>query len=78
MKQILESLFSNSLIVEKIDLDVQKTNHANKFLVNEAIKKRRLKTYSDVWVVFDKDDNEDFDEAIDLAKKENLLKQIYY
>lgn len=26
-------------------------------------------TYNKVWVVFDKDDNQDFDEAIALAKK---------
>ena len=45
---------------------------ATKVLVNEAIKKRSLKAYSEVWVVFDKDDNQDFDQAIALAKKEGL------
>lgn len=38
----------------------------------KPLKKRSLKTYSEVWVVFDKDDNQDFDEAIALAKKEGL------
>ena len=72
IKQIIESLFSNNIIVEKIELDVQGTARSTKVLVNEAIKKRSLKTYSEVWVVFDKDDNKDFDEAIAIAKKEGL------
>lgn len=72
IKRIIESLFSNSIIVEKIELDVQGTARSTKVLVNEAIKKRSLKTYSEVWVVFDKDDNQDFDDAIALAKKEGL------
>lgn len=72
IKRIIESLFSNSIIVEKIDLDVQGTGRSTKVLVNEAIKKRSLKAYSDVWVVFDKDDNPDFDEAIALAEKKGL------
>jgi len=39
-----------------MELDVQGTARSTKVLVNEAIKKRSLKTYSEVWVVFDKDD----------------------
>ena len=72
ISRIIKELFSNSIIVEKIDLDVQGTARSTRVLVNEAIKKRSLKPYSDVWVVFDKDDNIDFDEAIALAKKEGL------
>ena len=72
IKRIIEEWFSNSIIVEKIELDVQGTARSTKVLVNEAIKKRSLKTYSEVWVVFDKDDNKDFDDAIALAKKEGL------
>lgn len=72
IKRIIESLFSNSIIVEKIELDVHGTARSTKVLVNEAIKKRSLKTYSDVWVVFDKDDNKDFDEAIALAIEKGL------
>ena len=72
ISRIIKELFSNSIIVEKIDLDIQGTARSTKVLVNEAIKKRSLKTYSDVWVVFDKDDNIDFDEAIALAKEKGL------
>lgn len=72
IKRIIESLFNNNIIVEKIDLDVQGAARSTKVLVNEAIKKRSLKAYSEVWVVFDKDDNKDFDEAITLAKSEGL------
>lgn len=72
IKRIIESSFNNNIIVEKIDLDVQGTARSTKVLVNEAIKKRSLKAYSEVWVVFDKDDNQDFDEAISLAKREGL------
>jgi hypothetical protein len=72
IKRIIESSFNNNIIVEKVALDVQGTARSTKVLVNEAIKKRSLKTYSEVWVVFDKDDNKDFDEAIALAKKESL------
>lgn len=38
IKRIIESLFSNSIIVEKIELDVQGTARSTKVLVNEAIK----------------------------------------
>ena len=72
IKRIIESSFNNNIIVEKIELDVQGTARSTKVLVNEAIKKRSLKAYSEVWVVFDKDDNQDFDEAISLAKREGL------
>ena len=72
ISRIIEERFSNSIIVEKIELKVQGTARSTKVLVNEAIKKRSLKTYSEVWVVFDKDENKDFDEAISFAKKEGL------
>lgn len=72
IKRIIESSFKNNIIVEKIELVVQGTARSTKVLVNEAIKKRSLKAYSEVWVVFDKDDNPDFDEAIALAKREGL------
>ena len=72
ISRIIEERFSNSIIVEKIELKVEGTARSTKVLVNEAIKKRSLKTYSEVWVVFDKDENKDFDEAITLAKKEGL------
>ena len=72
ISRIIEERFRSSIIVEKIDIKVEGTARSTRVLVNEAIKKRSLKTYSEVWVVFDKDDNKDFDEAITLAKKEGL------
>lgn len=72
ISRIIEERFSSSIIVEKIDIKVEGTARSTKVLVNEAIKKRSLKAYSEVWVVFDKDDNQDFDEAIALAKREGL------
>lgn len=65
-------MFNNEVIVEKITLDVKGTGRSTKVLVGEAIKKRSLSSYSDAWVVFDKDNNTDFDEAIELAKKEGF------
>ncbi len=70
--KIITELFNNEVIVEKITLNVKGTGRSTKVLVNEAIKKRSLSSYSDVWVVFDKDNNTDFDEAIALAKKEGF------
>ncbi|MFT8315934.1 MAG: RloB family protein [Clostridium sp.] len=56
IKQIIENLFRNNIIVDKISLKVEGTGRSTKVLVNEAIKKRSLGTYSEVWVIFDKDD----------------------
>ncbi|KAI3344419.1 RloB domain-containing protein [Clostridium botulinum] len=72
IKRIIEAQFDNNIIVEKLTLNVQGTARSTTVLVKEAIKKRSLKPYSDVWVVFDKDENIDFDEAIKLAEKEGL------
>lgn len=72
IKEIIENLFRNDIIVDKVSLKVEGTGRSTKVLVNEAIKKRSLGTYSKVWVVFDKDENEDFDEAIVFAKKVGL------
>lgn len=41
-------------------------------LVEETLRRRDLGTYDQVWLVFDKDDNEDFNEAILAAKKNNF------
>lgn len=72
IKEIIENSFRNNIIVDKVSLKVEGTGRSTKVLVNEAIKKRSLGAFSEVWVVFDKDENEDFDEAIDFAKKEGL------
>jgi len=72
IKKIIEHSFKNNIVVDKVSLKVEGTGRSTKVLVKEAIKKRSLGSYSEVWVIFDKDDNEDFDEAIEFAKKENL------
>ena len=72
IKERIEFSFRNNIIVDKVSLKVEGTGRSTKVLVNEAIKKRSLGAYSEVWVVFDKDENNDFDEAIAMAKKENL------
>jgi len=72
IKRIIEHSFRNNIIVDRISLKVEGSGRSTTVLVNEAIKKRSLGTYSEVWVVFDKDENEDFDVAIALAKKEDL------
>lgn len=35
---------------------------------NRELKRKKLKKFDEIWVVFDKDDNSDFEEAITLAK----------
>lgn len=72
IKRILETNFNNSVMVEKVTMNIQGTARSTTVLVKEAIKKRSLKSYSDVWVVFDRDENSDFDEAISLATREGL------
>lgn len=64
--------YRSNIIVDSIKIKVEGTARSTMVLVNEAIKKRSLNNYSDVWVVFDKDDNKDFDEAISYAKKNGL------
>lgn len=44
-------------------------DRSTKKLVEETQKRRDLDTYDFVWVTFDKDDNADFNEAIELAGK---------
>lgn len=53
-------------------IKVQGLARSTSVLVNEAIKKKNAENFGDVWVVFDKDDNEDFDSAIKLAKDNNI------
>lgn len=73
ISRIIKERFRNNIIVEKVDLDVKGLGRSTTVLVNEAMKKRSLNpSYSDVWVVFDKDDNKDFNEAIIFAKENGL------
>lgn len=72
IKRKINERFRSEIIVDKITINVEGTARSTMVLVNEAIKKRSLKNYSDVWVVFDRDDNSDFDKAISYAKKNGL------
>ncbi|WP_147565848.1 RloB family protein [Clostridium tyrobutyricum] len=72
IKSRIEELFRSKIIVEKISLKIEGTGRSTMVLVNEAIKKRSLGIYSDVWVVFDKDDNSDFDDAITYARRNGI------
>ena len=64
-----------SEVAEVKEKDILGTGRATCVLVEEARKKRehlerkRGLRFDRVWVVFDKDDNDDFDAAVDLARK---------
>ncbi|WP_270942800.1 RloB family protein [Romboutsia lituseburensis] len=47
-------------------------NESPKRIVERAIKEKNEASYIQVWVVFDKDDFNDFDEAIQLANRNNI------
>lgn len=72
IKKIIESLFRSNIIVDKVSLEIEGKGRSTMVLVNEALKMRSLRSYSEVWVVFDKDNNKDFDEAIAFAKSKGL------
>jgi hypothetical protein len=72
IKLIIEDLYRNEIIVDKVSLNVEGKGRSTMVLVNEALKMRSISTYSEVWVIFDKDDNKDFDEAITFANKNYL------
>ncbi|WP_411681889.1 RloB family protein [Clostridium thailandense] len=72
IKKIIENLFRNNIIVNKVSLEIEGKGRSTMVLVNEALKIRSLRSYSEVWVVFDKDANEDFNEAIAFAKSRGL------
>lgn len=72
IKQIINKNYSERVKIEKIDLEVKGLGKGTCALVREAVKIRSLENYSEVWVVFDKDDFMDFDTAIKLARDEGL------
>lgn len=47
-------------------------DRSTKKLVEETRKRRDIDTYDYIWVVFDKDDNADFNEAIEMAEKDGF------
>lgn len=72
IKDIINKKYKDRIKVQPIALKVKGVGKGTCALVREAIKRRSLENYSEAWVVFDKDDFNDFDDAIRLAKKEDL------
>ena len=72
MRDIINKRFQQREIETNYPIKVEGTGRSTSVLVREAIKKRSQGNFSDVWVVFDKDANIDFDEAIKLAKDNNI------
>jgi len=72
MKRIINDRYRNREIQENYPIKVEGKGRSTSVLVNEAIKRKSRENFSKVWVVFDKDDNSDFDEAIKLAKENDI------
>ncbi|MGL5085925.1 MAG: RloB family protein [Clostridium sp.] len=72
IKQIINSRYRSREIQENYPIKVEGKARSTSVLVNEAIKRKNRENFSTVWVVFDKDDNSDFDVAIKLAKDNNI------
>lgn len=72
IKQIINNRYRNREIQENYPIEVEGKGRSTSVLVNEAIKRKNRDNFSKVWVVFDKDDNSDFDSAIKLAKENNI------
>ncbi len=72
MKKIINNRYRNREIQENYPIKVDGKGRSTSVLVNEAIKRKNRENFSKVWVVFDKDDNADFDEAIKLARENNI------
>lgn len=72
MKEIINNRYRNREIQENYPIKVEGKGRSTSVLVNEAIKRKNRGSFSKVWVVFDKDDNSDFDEAVKLAEENNI------
>lgn len=71
LRNYINSKYGRGIDVEYPQIDIEGEGKGTVKLVEEAIRivARAKKKYSQVWVVFDKDDFTDFDEAIKLAEK---------
>lgn len=56
----------------RVTVKADKHDESPSRIVNRAIKEKKNKEYIQIWCVFDKDDFNDFDEAIDLAEKNEI------
>jgi len=72
IKQQIHDRFKENIIMDKIDIDIEGTGRGTMAVVNYALKSRNRHTYSQVWVLIDKDDFTDFDQAIKKAEDEGL------
>lgn len=74
IKKIIDNKYKDRIKVEsrQLVLEIKGLGRGTSKLVNYAIKRRSQENYSEVWVVFDKDNFEDFDEAIKLANSEDI------
>lgn len=74
IKRIIDNRYKDRIKVEssQLVLDIKGLGRGTTKLVNYAIQRRSQENYSEVWVVFDKDNFEDFDEAIKLAHSEDI------
>lgn len=72
IKESIQERYKDNLIVDKIDIFTKGAGRGTMEVVQYALKSKNRHTYSDVWVVIDKDEFVDFDEAIKKAEKEGL------
>lgn len=72
IKNAIQQCYQKQLIIEKVDIELEGTGRGTMEVVQAALKRRNRNTYSEVWVLFDKDDFTDFDEAITFAIKNDL------
>ncbi|QUF83329.1 RloB family protein [Clostridium butyricum] len=72
IKSIINSRYRRREIQDNYPMKVEGKARSTSVLVNEAIKKKNRESFSEVWVVFDKDDNTDFDDAIKLAEDNDI------
>jgi hypothetical protein len=73
IKKRIDKQFQDQLIVEKIDLIVSGQGKSTTKLVEIAEKLKAKTDYQAIWLVFDKDSFTDFDHAIDLAAKKDMM-----
>lgn len=72
IKKQIHDRFKENIIIDKIDIDIIGTGRGTMEVVNYALKSRNRHTYSQVWVLIDKDQFTDFDQAIKKAEEEDL------
>lgn len=72
IKEQIHNRFKDNIIMDKVDIGILGTGRGTMTVVNYALKSRNRHTYSQVWVLIDKDQFTDFDQAIKKAEDEGL------